>query len=171
MAININKSDNIVSMPSVVLRGVESAEDGKLDSERSQTVTNDITEISSVSWRNKDAKMFNGNVRVTINPDPKFLAASYSGRSSLAVENKTEFVGETQISDRDYGQFSETYYTLNGKNPKRTKSNLYIGPFIIRRNESGSDNVVLKVRTYYKGNWSKVFKTEFRIGRNNTNLV
>ncbi len=115
--------------------------------------------------------IFRENVTVTITPDPKFSAANYSNRSSLDVENRSVFVGETQVSDNNLGLFSETYYTLNGKNPKRTKSNLYIGAFTVRRNESGSDNVVLKARTYYQGSWSEVFKTEFRIGRDNTRLV
>ncbi len=173
MAININQSRDRVEIPTVVLRGRETSEDGSRGGLINHTITNDITEDTTGAgpWRNQDTMIFSGNVRATITPDPKFSVASYSNRSSLDVENRSIFVGETQISDRNLGLFSETYYTLNGKNPKRTKSNLYIGAFIVRRNESGSDNVILKVRTYYQGNWSKVFRTEFRVGRDNTRLV
>jgi len=166
MAININKSTDRVEIPTVVIRGRETSEDGSVGSLLNHTITNDITEDSTVAgnWRNQDVMIFKDSVRVTITPDTKFSAASYSARSS------GDIVGET-IKQRTFGTDSETYYTVNGKSPKRTKSNLYTGAFTLTRNESGTDNVILKVRTYYQGNWSKVFKTEFRIGRDNTNLV
>ncbi len=167
MAININKSTDRVEIPTVVIRGRETSEDGSVGSLLNHTITNDIAEDSTGAgpWRNQDTMIFNENVRITITPDSKFLAASYSPRSS------GDIIGETQIENRRIGTSSETYYTLNGKNPKRTKSNLYTGAFTLRRNESGSDNVILKVRTYYQGKWSEVFKTEFRIGRDDTNRV
>ena len=167
MAINVNKSTDRVEIPTVVLRGAESSEDGSVGSLKDYTITNDIAEDSTVStnWRNQDAMKFSGNVKITITPDPKFIAASYSVRSS------GDIVGETQVNNNKIGVSSETYYTVSGKNPKRTKSNLYTGPFVLSRNESGSDDIVLKVRTYYQGFWSEVFTTIFRIGRTNTNLV
>ena len=170
MAININKSTDRVEIPTVVIRGRETSEDGSVGSLLNHTITNDITEDSTVAgnWRNQDVMIFKDSVRVTVTPDPKFSAASYSARSS------GDIIGETSVTNRSnitFGTSSETYYTVNGKSPKRTKSNLYTGAFTLTRNESGTDNVILKVRTYYQGNWSKVFKTEFRIGRDNTNLV
>ena len=170
MSININKFADRVEIPTVVIRGRETSEEGSVDSLLSHAITNDITEDSTVSgnWRNQDVMRFSGNVRVTITPDSKFSAANYSSRSS------GDIIGETSVtksSNITFGTNSETYYTVNGKNPKRTKSNLYTGAFTLTRNESGTDNLILKARTYYQGKWSKVFKTEFRIGRGNTNLV
>ena len=63
------------------------------------------------------------------------------------------------------GLESETYYTLNGKDPKRTKTNLYTVPIILRSNTSGSDNIIFKARTYRAGQWSEVRKVEIRIVR------
>ncbi len=176
MTININKSTDRVEIPTVVIRGRETSEDGSVGSLLNQTITTDIAEDSTGNgpWRNQDTMIFKDSVTITITPDSKFSAADYSNRSSLGVENGSVFVGETSVTNRSnitFGTDSETYYTINGKNPKRTKSNLYIGAFTLRRNESGTDNLILKVRTYYQGKWSKVFKTEFRIGRDNSNLV
>ena len=170
MAINVNKSTDRVELPNVVIRGRETSDDGSVGSLINHTITTDVTEdvTGAGPWRNQDPMIFNESVRVTITPDPKFSAASNSARSS------GDIVGETSVTNRSnitFGTDSQTYYSLNGKNPKRTKSNLYIGPFTVRRNESGSDNVILKVRTYHQGSWSEVFKTEFRIGRGNTRLV
>jgi len=56
-----------------------------------------------------------------------------------------------------------TYYTLNGKDPKRTKANLYTGAFTVRQNKSGGDNYILKARSYINGIASPVRRVDFRI--------
>ena len=176
MVINVNKSTDRVEIPTVVLRGKEVSEDGETTgSLRNYTITNDIAEDSTVSgnWRNQDEMRFYGSITVTIISDPKYTSNDYSRRSV------GDIVGAVEMVDNKIGMHpsggtgtgSDTYYTLNGKNPKRTKSTVYTGAFTIRRNESGSDNCILKVRTYYNGSWSEVFKTEFRISRDEKRLI
>jgi len=62
------------------------------------------------------------------------------------------------------GKRAEVYFTLNGKPPKRTKSNLWLGaPITIKGNPAGMNETVLKARTYYDGKWSEVITIRFRI--------
>ena len=56
-----------------------------------------------------------------------------------------------------------TYYTINGKNPKKTAANLYTGKFTVRQNKSGTDNFVLKARSYINGIASPIRTVHFRI--------
>lgn len=55
-------------------------------------------------------------------------------------------------------------YTLNGKNPT-LGSTVYTGPFVLRQNGNGhgSDNTILKVKSYVNGVASAITKVEFRL--------
>jgi len=92
------------------------------------------------------------------------------GASRYATRSGNRFIGAMQpgITGNTH---AEIYYTLNGKDPVRTKANLYTGIFTVKRNESGSANTILKARTYCQGKASKVIKVEFRIIRPDENLV
>ena len=58
---------------------------------------------------------------------------------------------------------ADIYYTLNGKDPKRTKNYVYKNrPLILRTNTVG-DKIVLKARVYRMGTWSPVSTFEFKI--------
>ncbi len=136
---------------------------------------NDVSELveGGGDYTNTAERVFYTPVTITITPDPKFSHNSYNSRTSgqfvgaTGVVNTFHNPGTGNVQGLNIGLNSETYYTLNGKNPKRTKSNLYTGIFTLRRNEeAGSDNLILKTRTYRAGQWSEVRKVEFRIVRN-----
>ena len=112
--------------------------------------------------------------------------------------------GKVAPTANTVGLYAETFYTLNGKDPIRTKSYLYkyndyndyvsviretnpstfttdpsanlgvysgslfddnIGDlsFRLRRNYAGEDNIILKAKTYYRGDTSDIAISKFRI--------
>lgn len=169
MAIEINKSTTRVDPPVVTITGTEIEADGGLVGPRGFEYSVQDERIDGLSVRKTPVKAFVGDVTLIITVDPDFSdkTTNYSSRSA------GEFVGEPSIkqSDAQANLTAETYYTVNGKDPKRTKANLYTGSVLIRRNLSGSDNTIIKARTYYLGKWSKVKKVEIRITRNNKREV
>jgi len=100
-------------------------------------------------------------VDITVNgkliADTTWTSASYSNRSA------TDIVGKTVQAVGTVAQAAETYYTLNGKDPTRTKANLYTGAFTLRSNKSGTDNTIIKSRTYQGGRSSEVITVEITI--------
>ena len=63
-------------------------------------------------------------------------------------------------------KYAETYYSLNGKDPIRTKKYLWIKrSIIIRHNKTNGGKTIIKAKTYYQGLESKVSKLEIRIIR------
>lgn len=88
------------------------------------------------------------------------------GSEVLSTQDTTHnFVGELNMgTDLKVGDERQIFYTLNGKDPKRSKNYLYREPFAISKwNKTGSDNTIIKARTYYAGVWSDVEKIELRI--------
>ena len=152
MTIKVNYSGTRINLPTIHVQGRIINSEGGIGVNKSTSLTNDIEEDETTSgnWVNQPVTTFWGNVTITIGADKKYAANDYSRRSSgdiigpPEVDQASLFVGQTPTGG---GLGSDTYYTINGKNPKRTKSNLYTGPFLVRRNESGSDNYSLKART------------------------
>jgi len=179
MAININHPNDPngrVDAPEVRISGKEvNATDGTLDSRTRiysrdhQRVIGNETQTTAKDVDNRASDAFARSVTVTINPD----AANNKGfQNNQAVWRKTVesrevndnnvFVGE-QAGGLTQNETMYTYYTLNGKNPNRTKAQLYTGPFTVRQNKSGGDNYVLKTRSYINGIASPVRRVDFRI--------
>lgn len=77
--------------------------------------------------------------------------------------NGTRFTGRMSGLANNFGEVAEIYYTVNGKDPSRTRSYLYTGQTELLGNSSGSDNTILKARTYYNGKASEVVTFEFRV--------
>jgi len=70
------------------------------------------------------------------------------------------------IGTDPYGKderYAEIYYTLNGKDPKRTKNNFYKGVPLVFYNNNSADKIILKARVYKEGTWSAVSRFEFKI--------
>ncbi len=167
MPIEINKYNSRVEPPEIQITGkevdlteglFEAVGDVHKFKEQHEVVNG--TDVNTTVVR-----VFRGAVKVRMVPDNKFEANRYTNRSGSDIVGKTgarsELVtGETGIN---FNLKSETYYTLNGKNPTKTKANLYTGPFTIRRNASGTDNTIIKARTYARGRESEVRRVEIRI--------
>jgi len=131
---------------------------------------------------------FYNSVRVVLDCDVSYPRYTY-GRNSSA---NRFFTGKVIYSNRNnaVGEFAEIYYTLNGKDPCRTRSYLYkydspktfLNPstsespanweidydiigFAIESHPGDSDGIVLKAKVYYQGNESDIAEVKFRIIR------
>jgi len=167
MPIDINKSTNRIDPPTIVINGqLIDTDAGTYSGAANQTITTQLETIESdTEVRKREVLAFEGDVTVTLTPDTDYTANSYSNRAA------GDIVGATPVASNEVAGYSETYYTVNGKDPSRTKANLYTGAFSIRRNLSGHDNTVIKARSYVRGIASEVRTVEIRIARATTNEV
>ena len=171
MAIKINQSADRINPPTIAVTGervIEGMESGNADSEVITTQTVRWTWATTI--RTREALSFKGDVTVTLTPDSSLTPFDYSLRSA------SDFVGKAPMTRRSDGsgrvnQKAETYYTLNGKDPIRTKANLYTGPFTLRSNKSGTDSTIIKVKTYQGGKVSVVRTVEVLIQLKNSKKV
>ena len=170
MAIPINDRKRRVDPPAINVIGREVVGEGAVE-DRNMTVysvQNEVISADGLTVTKTAEKVFYGNVTVSINPDNNYIVNSYPRPRSVS---SLQFVGPASDGKNALNLYSDTYYTINGKDPSRTKSNLYTGAFVIRRNESGSDNTIIKARTYVNGKASAVRKVEIRIQRLESNQV
>lgn len=91
------------------------------------------------------------------------IDAEGGGNTIPNYDTSGDFIGGTPFNGKTIGGNWEVYYTLNGKNPVRTKAYLYTGPFTLSDNKSGSDNTIIKARAYKNGLWSDIAKVELII--------
>ena len=179
MAIKINYSgdpNGRVDAPEVRISGKEvNTVDGALDSitriysRDHERIIGDETQTTAKDVDARALDVFRNSVTVTIIPDASNRRGFQNNQAvwrkvaaQLNDENNNVFVGE-QDTGIVKNETMYTYYTLNGKDPKRTKSNLYTGAFSVRQNKSGGDNYVLKTKSYINGIASPVRRVDFRI--------
>jgi len=141
--------------------------------ERGRIVTRGKDEIVVYSGKNEvrheGRHIFFKKVKLNIEPYSRGYNKEFYGtfKGSDMVEPHQHSGSPTTYA---VGEKTETYFTLNGKNPIRTKSNLWTGRNVnIRENTAGMNEVILKVRTYGKGTWSDVTTIRFRIVKKTTN--
>jgi len=134
-----------------------------------QRVIGNETQIAAKDIDHRALDVFRNSVTITINQDVSnrkgFQNNQPTWRKTVEDQDpndKNVFFGE-QSGGLTQNETMYTYYTLNGKAPKRTKANLYTGPFTVRQNKTGGDNVVLKARTYINGIASPVRRVDFRL--------
>lgn len=118
------------------------------------------------TYETEPEQVFNSDVLVT-------FSSAYTLDTRTSVTKATGVVVYGDAKDSNTGltraealaQNAEIRYTLNGKDPSKTKyrvakSNVGL---LMNRNYSGDDGTILKARVYYKGQWSPVTKVKIRI--------
>lgn len=181
-----NDPNERVEAPEVRISGKEvDTTDGTLDSitriysRNSQRIIGNETQTTARDIDHRAVDAFRRSVKVTINQDTSGRRGFDNNQptwrkavESRVVEDNNIFVGEPS-GGLTQNETMYTYYTLNGKDPKRTKAYLYTGPFTVRQNKSGGDNFILKARTYINGISSPIRTVEFRIvdDKENSDLV
>lgn len=172
MPIDINKSTDRIDPPTITIVGQRVRDTSLIGGAGTYGGSNDTDSIttleetiSGTDVTKRGVLTYIGDVTITLTPDTTYTANSYSNRSSVDI------VGSTPVASNLVAGYSETYYTLNGKDPVRTKANLYTGAFTLRRNMSGTDNTIVKARTFVRGKESPVMKSEIRIIRTNDSNV
>ncbi len=175
MTIKINQKNTKVDPPSITLYGQKITapyhnQKGAYDTDTINTLEEvvGVEQHGLTTVRKRESLLYRSDVDITFVLDKTYRLQSY-GRSRQFAANE-EFIG-AMLPGVSGNTHAEIYYTTNGKDPVRTKSNLYIGKFTIKRNESGTDSTILKARTYVQGKASEVIKVEFRIIRPDENLV
>jgi len=136
---------------------------------------------------------FHKNVRIVIQqkvtPKPDYHTEYSSLPLSTLIKEGAPGAGGFQDGSGQNviatGQWAETYFTINGKDPVRTKAylNKYPSPdptdeilddptykwenlgFILASAQTGSDLITIKARTYYQGNKSRIAVARFKIAR------
>ena len=124
--------------------------------------------MDGINVRTRDVDTFYRSALVTIIQDSSLGAKNSQPKYRSDAGSQGIFVGE-QPGGLSQNSVAETYVTVNGKDPKRTKANLYTNPFYINSNVSG-DNVIIKARTYVNGLASEVRKVEIRIVQDKNDL-
>ena len=109
---------------------------------------------------------FNNSVRIIITNQVSPSASFVQSTRSL---KPLEFEGKTVYPDaKRVEEYAETYYTLNGKEPRRNKSYLYVYGslgFLLDNGPTGNDVITLKAITYLKGQVSATISAYFKIIR------
>jgi hypothetical protein len=114
-----------------------------------------LTDANNIS--KPDVFSFLGEVSFTV-------TGTGDSYTDTTYSSTADFIGKkTMGSDNKVGETAEYFYTLNGKDPVRTKNYLYTGSVTLKGNKSGSDNTIIKVRKYAHGEWSDVAVAEIKI--------
>lgn len=162
MAISVNKSGVRVEPPHIRLSGFSVDSSTGVYSHNTHDIVTQDEVISGTTVRKREVLIFRDSVTVTLIPDSNHNIQSYNTSGT--------YIGPAgKDNEGTFNLRSETFYTVNGKNPRKTASNLYTGSFTVRRNLAGTDNVILKARTYVNGLESEVRTVEFRIIKNKDN--
>ena len=159
-------------------RRIDHAKDGVV------TSSNSISGVTNFNQEN--ILTFSDKVRIVIQGqiNPKFR---YSLKDD--TPNNTELIFEGSAAgevSNSANYYAETYFTINGKDPVRSKAYLYkyrdlddrsqsnpsdddltwlgIG-FILGSSQTGSDLITLKAKTYHQGNESRIAIAKFKIAR------
>ena len=115
---------------------------------------------------------FYKGVTITIDPNDETLRSAlqttYYNNASAKTGSKRFQGKQYELTDANtiasVNNIAYIYYTLNGKDPSRTKNNLYTGPVKFNSNLTG-DNITIKARTYYQGKMSGVSVARINIAR------
>lgn len=158
------------------------------------TSSNNITGTTDLDKEN--LLTFDARVRVIITgqmePKPVYARNLLGGLGSLQFEGNYRYntgsLTSTGAPDA-VDEFAETYYTINGKEPVRTRARFYnyrdmddlstnnpsdpamtvIEPeslgFVIYSSPTGSDLITVKAKTYYRGLESRVAVATFKIAQ------
>jgi len=164
MAIEINKpGKNIVDPPTITLTGEGvNSESGQIEGGYTVIITQEVQQDELIITK-KGELLFREEILVELTPDTKYPVQNHVNVAPYNEFTKGAKIFEgAAVRTTVQNKNSETYYTLNGKDPVRTKSNLYTGSFKIKHNISG-DNIILKTRTYVYGYKSDVRTVKLRI--------
>jgi hypothetical protein len=90
--------------------------------------------------------------------------------SELVNPGQGMIIGRGDVTE--VGKNAEVYYSVNGDDPLRTKTNIWTGqPVTIRYNLTGAGNCTLKFKTLYQGRTSDTLVIKLQIARPEKTIV
>ena len=160
MAVTIPSDKGKPGLPQFKLTGEQITSENPAES---TTLTDEVipawTVKSGTTFTQQDVILMSQTVDIEI-------VDADAGGNTIPSYTSADFMGGKPFNGTTIGGNFEIYYTLNGKDPSRTKAYLYTGAFTLSDNTSGSDNTIVKARSYMNGLWSDVAKIELRIASN-----
>jgi len=156
MSIKVRKT----LMPTIVLTGSVIEDSGLIAGPHIYEITPAKNKIiissnGKIITKRDTVLVFYGEVKMEIVPP----YSTYPFRQNADYEEENEI-----------GRLCKIYYTVNGKDPTRTKKYLWKNRNLYFHYDTSGDSVVLKARTYYQGKISDVLTVEFQIKRANKML-
>jgi len=134
---------------------------------------NKISKEKNLHYKNPDLVIRNESIltfkdRVTIDmTTPNTSLKDYrKQKKAFKVDGDKINLGELNPTSGK----GEIRYTLNGKDPCRTKYKIFQDEFKIKKGTIGAEKVVLKARLFTRGRWSDITSVEFRIISNFTSM-
>ena len=127
-----------------------------------------VTDDSPITYETEPVQLFvGGSVDAAFSCDYPMTTLPYVTKPNGIVIYSDQPNGENVGMSRAEALASkaEIRYTINGKDPSRTKYSV-VNDFttvVFQRNYSGDDNTVIKARVYYRGEWSPVTVVKIRI--------
>jgi len=166
------------------VQGASAIEDfaGRVDMAKHESVTSMNTIYAVTEYDETDILTFDRQVRIIITGQVSRKYDYVTANTTLPTASNV-FEGEaTDSSLLDINYWAQTYFTINGKDPVRTKAYLWkykdmdnfndpagtnyegLG-FILGSAQTGSDLITIKARTFFGGNKSRISVVKFKIAR------
>ena len=160
MAVNIPNDKGKPGLPQFQITGEQITSENPAESTA-------LTDEVITAWMVKDGTTFTQQDVIVMSQSVEIEIIDATGGGNIIPSYTSgDFMGGKPFNGATIGGNFEIYYTLNGKDPVRTKAYLYTGPFTLSDNKSGSDNTIIKARSYINGLASDVAKIELRIASN-----
>jgi hypothetical protein len=163
---------------------------GRVDHAKEKPATSTLTIGGVTAYNQEDILTFNGNVRIVIDTNVgNEILTKPQYQTKLVDQRDQETIFEGSNDDTSgllSNKYAETWFTINGKDPVRTKGYLYkyldtsdqavkndeglpndwsgLG-FLLGTAQTGSDLITLKAVTYYQGKKSRIAIAKFKIAR------
>jgi len=141
--------------PTVYFSGTRILDDGSLVTVSSYSIGTQYETLGDLSYKTAPVLKFKGAVTIT-------MGCPYAMKNyAQFTQNDLTYVGE--LTEGVNATKAEIRYTYNGNAPTTSKSYIYMKPFVLNSNKSGSDNTKIKARVYRDGVVSDVYEVTIDI--------
>jgi hypothetical protein len=147
--------------PTIYFTGTRILDDGSLVDVSAYHIGTQYETLGDLSYKTAPVLKFKG--AVTISMGCPYELKNYA----QFTQNDRTFVGE--LTEGVNATKAEIRYSYNGNAPTTSKSYIYMKPFVLNSNKSGSDNTKIKARVYRDGVAGEIY--EVTIDIQGVNLV
>ena len=144
-----------LAKPRIHFSGTRILADGSLVNVSNYSIDTQYETLGDRSYKTAPVLSFKGPVTVSMTCD--YALKNYA----QFTQNDRTFVGE--LTEGVNATKAEIRYTLNGNAPTTSKSYIYMKPFVLNSNKSGSDNTKFKARVYRDGTIGDIYEVTIDI--------
>ena len=149
-------TESITNKPRIFVTGTRVLNDGSTTEVSDYELFNNKRQTGDSTFQSETTFMFYGSVSVTMTTD--LDTKNYGDYSDRQDARVGKFLDESNKPK------AEIRYTVNGKDPSRTKFTIYSDAVTLRKGvNQADDNIPLKARTYYRGQWSETVSVKLKI--------